>query len=146
MSFTKILIHAVWATKDRKPYLTGEIKDIICKHIREYAGTKNIHILNINGYQNHLHCFISLSADQNVATVMNLIKGESSFWINKNLKLDEKFGWQDEYFAVSVSQSHVDAVNKYIANQEVHHQKKTFQEEYDAFISNYNFDDEGLKP
>ncbi len=70
---------------------------------------------------------------------MNLLKGESSFWANKNLKWSEKFGWQDEYFAVSVSQSHFEAVNSYISNQEDHHRKKTFEEEYDEFIRNYDF-------
>ena len=71
---------------------------------------------------------------------MNLIKGESSHWANKNLQLSEKFGWQDEYFAVSVSQSHFDVVNNYISNQEEHHKKKSFQEEYDEFIKNYKFE------
>ncbi len=71
---------------------------------------------------------------------MNLIKGESSHWANKNLQLSEKFGLQDEYFAVSVSQSHFDVVNNYISNQEEHHKKKTFQEEYDEFIKNYKFE------
>jgi REP element-mobilizing transposase RayT len=139
MPFTKILIHAVWATKDRKPLMSTENKLALCEHIRQYSPTKNIHLLNVNGWVDHLHCFISLSADQNIATVMNLIKGESSFWANKNLKWNEKFGWQDEYFAVSVSQSHFELVNNYITNQEDHHRKKTFQDEYDEFIKNYDF-------
>lgn len=71
---------------------------------------------------------------------MNLIKGESSNWAGKNLVLPEKFGWRDEYFAVSVSESHFVAVNNYINRQEEHHRKKTFQEEYDEFIAKYPFD------
>ena len=70
---------------------------------------------------------------------MNLIKGESSFWGNKNLQWSENFGWQDDYFAVSVSQSQMEAVNRYIGNQENHHKKKTFQQEYDEFIKSYDF-------
>ena len=139
MPFTKILIHAVWATKDRKPLMDIGNKNALCQHIREYALTKNIHLVNVNGWLDHFHCFISLSADQNIATLMNLIKGESSFWANKNLKWSEKFGWQNEYFAVSVSQSHFSSVNNYISNQEEHHRKKTFQEEYDEFVKNYDF-------
>ena|SRR5260221_10556497 len=140
MPFTKILVHAVWATKDRKPLMGFENKSILCEHIRQYAPPKNIHhVLNVNGWHEHIHCFISMSADQNIATIMNLLKGESSFWANKNLKWSEKFGWQDEYFAVSVSQSHFEAVNSYISNQEDHHRKKTFEEEYDEFIRNYDF-------
>lgn len=139
MPFVKIIIHAVWATKDRRPLLTTENRHAVCEHIRQYAATKSIHVINVNGYNDHLHCLISLSADQTIATVMNLLKGESSFWANKNLKWSEKFGWQDEYFAVSVSQSQFEVVNNYITNQEDHHHKKTFQEEYEEFINNYEF-------
>jgi putative transposase len=105
MPFTKILIHAVWATKDRKPLMNKENKDALCQHIREYAKSKSIYLLNVNGWLDHLHCLISMSSDQNIATVMGLIKGESSFWANKNLNFTEKFGWQDDYFAVSIGES-----------------------------------------
>ncbi len=141
MSYTNILIHAVWATKDRKKFLVKGNMQSICDHIRDYAKSKNIFLLNINGYENHIHCIISMSSDQNIATIMNLIKGESSHWANKNLKFAEKFGWQDEYFAVSFSRSNFAMVNGYINKQEDHHSKKTFQEEYDEFIKNYNFDE-----
>ena len=70
---------------------------------------------------------------------MQLIKGESSHWINQQKLTLEKFEWQDEYFAVSVSESMVDRVRNYIKNQEVHHAKKTFQEEYDLFFERYSF-------
>ena len=82
-----------------------------------------------------------MAAEQNIATLMNLIKGESSYWANKHLKWPEKFGWQDDYFAVSVGESQFDAVNSYISNQEEHHQRKTFQQEYDEFIKNYQFEE-----
>jgi REP element-mobilizing transposase RayT len=141
MPFIKLLVHAVWATKDRKPLLNKANKDSLCLHIRNYAAEKNIHLINVNGWLDHLHCFISLSADQNMATVMNLIKGESSFWANRNLKWTEKFGWQDDYFAVSVGESQFNAVNNYINNQEQHHKKKSFQQEYDEFIKNYHFEE-----
>jgi putative transposase len=129
----------VWATKDRKPLMNKEHKDAICKHIREYAPTKSIHVLNVNGWQDHLHCLVSLSPDQNVLTIVGLIKGESSFWAGKNLKMKEKFGWQDDYFAVSVSESQFPVINRYISNQEEHHKKKTFQQEYDEFMAKYKF-------
>ena len=87
-----------------------------------------------------MHALVSLSAEQNISTLMNLLKGESSYWANKNLQWSEKFGWQDEYFAVSIGESQFDAVNNYITNQEEHHQRKTFQEEYDEFINNYHFE------
>lgn len=115
-------------------------KDALCNHIRDYATDKNIHLINVNGWLDHLHCLISLSADQNIATIMNLIKGESSFWANRNLSWSERFGWQDDYFAVSVSRSHEEAVNRYIENQEDHHRLKSFQEEYDEFLKKYGFE------
>lgn len=141
MPFIKLLVHAVWATKDRKPLMNKENKDSLCNHIRRNSLTKNIHLININGHLDHLHCLLSMSADQNIATLMNLIKGESSYWANKNLKWPEKFGWQDDYFAVSVGESQFDVVNKYITNQEEHHKRKTFQQEYDEFIKSYHFEE-----
>ena len=71
---------------------------------------------------------------------MQLIKGESSFWINKNKLTSAKFEWQDEYFAVSISQSVIDRVRNYIKNQEEHHNKKTFEHEYDELINIYGFE------
>jgi putative transposase len=70
---------------------------------------------------------------------MQLIKGESAFWINKEALTTQKFEWQDEYFAVSVSESVVNKVREYIKNQEKHHKYKTFQQEYDEFIIKYGF-------
>ena len=139
MPYIKIFVHTVWATKHRHPYLS-DIKQQVIKHIRENAKEKNIFIDHINGYYEHLHCLISLHADQNIATIMNLLKGESSFWINKQKLTRDKFGWQDEYFAVSVSESQLETVRRYIRNQEHHHKKKTFQQEYDEFMKNYGFE------
>ncbi|HNW89380.1 MAG TPA: IS200/IS605 family transposase [Bacteroidales bacterium] len=141
MPFVKILIHAVWATKDRKNLLSIDNKNKLCEHIKENAQKKDIHLININGHQNHLHCFISMSSVQSIATIMSLIKGESSYWANKNLSLMEKFEWQDEYYAVSVGQSQFNIVNDYINNQEEHHRKKSFQGECDEFFRDYNFDE-----
>jgi len=70
---------------------------------------------------------------------MQLIKGESSYWINKNQLTPQKFEWQDEYFAVSVSESGLEKVRDYIKNQEEHHRRKSFIEEYKEYIQNYNF-------
>ena len=140
MPYIKILIHAVWATKSRKALLNKENKNVLCVHIRHYAKSKNIRLLNINGYKNHLHGLISLEAEQDIAKVMGLIKGESSFWANRNLKFPEKFGWQDEYFAVSIGESQFNAVNDYINRQEEHHRVKSFQEEYEEFMNKYKFE------
>ncbi len=139
MAYVRIWIHAVWGTKNRFPYLAGDIKKQVIDHIRENAKKKEIFIDSINGYTEHLHCLMALNADMSIAKAMQLIKGESSFWINKNELTNEKFEWQEEYFAVSVSESMLDKVREYIKNQEEHHRKKTFQDEFDEFILKYGF-------
>jgi len=140
MSYVKIYIHTVWATKDQLPYLKKELRPKIMNHIRENAKAKNIHIDHMNGHKEHLHALISMDAEQNIATIINLLKGESSFWINKQSLTKNKFGWQDDYFAVSIGESKVEAVRQYIRNQENHHQVKSFQQEYDEFMRNYKFE------
>ncbi|WP_241330761.1 IS200/IS605 family transposase [Chryseobacterium arthrosphaerae] len=140
MSFIKIYIHFVFSTKNRKPFLnTFDLRIKVWKHIKEYATEKGIFLDMINGYSDHCHCLISLGSDQNIEKIVQLLKGESSYWINKNKLTKEKFSWQDEYFAVSVSESVVDSVRNYIKNQEKHHQKKSFTDEYREFIEKYNF-------
>lgn len=145
MPYTRLVIHTVWSVKDRKPLMNKANKDALCDHIRDYVIDKKIHLINVNGWLDHLHCLISLSTDQNVATVMNLIKGESSFWANRNLSWGERFGWQDDYFAVSVSRSHENAVNRYIDQQEKHHKVISSQEEYEEFLNKYGFINNEIK-
>lgn len=140
MPFVKVYIHFVWSTKNRYPYLnTKEIRTKVWNHIRENAREKGIFIDFVNGYDDHCHCLVSLGVDQTIQKVMQMIKGESSYWINNQGLTKEKFEWQTEYFAVSVSESMIDKVRNYIKNQEAHHQKKTFQQEYDEFIIKYGF-------
>ena len=139
MPFVKVWIHFVWSTKNREPYLTDEIRQKVFQHIRENAREKNIHLDFINGFTDHVHCLISLSTDQTIEKVMQLIKGESSFWINKNNLCKTKFEWQDEYFAVSVSETNVENVRKYIANQEEHHRTKSFDNEFEGFMKRAGF-------
>jgi len=140
MSFIKVYIHLVWSTKNRYPYLhSPELRKAMWKHIRENAKMKDIFIDFINGYEEHCHCLVSLGDNQTLRQIMQLIKGESSHWINKEQLLKEKFEWQDEYFAVSVSESHIDRIRNYIKNQEDHHSRKTWNNEYAEFIEKYGF-------
>lgn len=140
MPYIKIWIHAVWSTYNRNPFLEKDFRWAIFTHIKENSIKKGIYIDHINGYIDHVHCLISLGQDQNIATIMQLIKGESSYWINQQGFLKERFSWQDEYFAVSVGESQIDSVRKYIQNQEIHHSKVTFQQEYNEFINKYGFE------
>jgi len=140
MSFINVYVHYVWSTHNRKPYLTNEIRDDVFKHILENARKKNIFIDFINGYIDHVHCLVSLGDALSIGEIAQLIKGESSFWINKNKLTKGKFSWQDEYLAVGVGDEKLKIVREYIANQEEHHKKVTFSQEYDKFIKRYGFE------
>lgn len=146
MPFIKVYIHFVWSTKNRYPFLsTVEARQLVWKHIKENANTKGIFIDYVNGFEDHCHCLISMGFNQNIEKIMQLIKGESSFWINKNSHLfpclkGKRFEWQEEYFALSVSESILNRVRNYIKNQENHHKKKTFKKEYDEIVEKYKID------
>jgi len=141
MSFIKVYIHFVWSTKNRYPFLdTKEKRYCVWTHIKENALKKDIYIDFVNGYSDHCHCLVSLGVDQTIQNTVKLIKGESSFWINQQGFVKDKFEWQDEYLAVSVSESRLDIVRNYIKNQEVHHNKKSFNDEYNEFIKRYKFE------
>ncbi len=144
MGYIKIWVHIVWTTKKRKPLLTKEIRQPVFEHIKNNGKTKSIYIDQINGYLEHVHCLVSLRSGQTIEKILMLLKGESSYWINKNKLSPTKFEWQDEYFAVSVSESNLHRVRNYIKNQEAHHCKKSFEFEYNEFMSKFNFDEENL--
>lgn len=108
--------------------------------MKDIATAIDIFIDFVNRYPDHCHCLVSLGVDQTIQKVTQLIKGESSYWINKNGLTKHKFEWQDEYYAVTVSESILNKVREYIKNQEEYHRKKTFQDEYDEFISSIGFE------
>lgn len=96
MPYIKEYIHLVWSTKNWKPHLDSEeLRKKVWQHIKENAKEKNIFIDHINGYKDHCLCLISLGSDQTIQKVVQLIKGESSFWINKYQLTKQKFEWQD---------------------------------------------------
>ena len=140
MPFVSVYIHLVWSTKNRNPYLeTEKIREAMWQHIRDNGKEKGIFIDFVNGHQEHCHCLVSLGTEQTISKVIQLIKGESAFWFNKQGFIKEKLEWQNDYFAVSVAQSVLNRVRNYIKNQEEHHRKKTFQMEYDEFMVKYGF-------
>lgn len=140
MSFIKVYVHFVWSTKNRTPFLTKDMRKKVFEHIRENAKEKNIYIDFINGYVDHVHCLVSLNDDLSIGKIAQLLKGESSYWINKNKLTSSKFEWQDEYMAIGVDDEKIPIVRKYIAEQEEHHKGVTFAQEYDKFIKRYGFD------
>jgi putative transposase len=144
MPFTNILIHYIWSTKGREKTITKKLKPVLLKHIKSNSVEKGIFIDTINCVDDHIHVLVSLSRDQTVSKVAQLIKGESAHWLNleeNKALVKTKFEWQDEYMAISVSQSVADKVRTYIHEQEEHHSTKTFQQEYDGFLKACGFKD-----
>jgi len=114
--------------------IDSEVRNAIFNHIIENARQKSIRIHCVNGWMDHAHVLISLGPDQTIAKVAQLLKGESSHWINEKGILRHKFDWQNDYYAVSVSESGFSVVREYIRTQEEHHRKKTFGEEVDQIL------------
>ncbi len=140
MSWIRILIHIVFTTKNSYPFLNLlEIRKQVFNHIIKNAKEKNLWILCVGGYSDHAHCLISLNKDNTLSRTVQLIKGESSHWINQNNLVPNKFEGQDDYWAVSISESHLERVKQYIWNQEEHHRIKTFQEEIEEFMRKYGW-------
>ena len=139
MPYTKVMIHFICSTKNRIPIITSELKLLLLLHIKENSKTKEIFIDTLNCVDDHIHLLISLGTEQTISKIAMLIKGESSFWINKQKLIKQEFEWQDEYIALSVSESAIDKVRQYILNQEEHHKKKTFNQEYDEFLKLHGF-------
>jgi len=138
MSWVRIWIHLVFSTKERQPFLTPkELRENLFQHIKENAKSKDIWLDSINGYTDHLHCLISLNKEQTISKVAQLIKGESSFWINQNHLMNNKFIWQDDYWAAGVGESELERIRNYIQRQEEHHKGKSFSEEVDEFMKNH---------
>ena len=97
MGYIKIWVHLVWTTKNREPYLTKDIRRQVFDHLLKNANDKGIYMDFINGYLEHVHCLVSLGSGQNIDKIVMMLKGESSYWINKNKLIVKKFEWQNEY-------------------------------------------------
>jgi len=140
MPYIKAMLHFIWSTKRRMPLITSELKPLLLSHIKENSKTKKIYIDSLNCVEDHIHLLVSLGSEQTISKIAMLLKGESSFWVNKQKIVKQNFEWQDEYIALSVSESAIDKVRQYIMNQEEHHKKKTFGQEYDEFLKLHGFD------
>jgi putative transposase len=134
-NFSRIWIHAVWATKAREPLLHKSWRKELFKHMLANAKEKKIGLDFINGIDDHVHALVKLKPTQAFSNVVKNIKGESSRWINKRGYMPDEllFCWQTGYSAVSVSPDRLPQVRRYIANQEAHHQVISFEEEISDF-------------
>ena len=133
-SYSTLLTHVVFSTKDRRRFLDPEIRPDLFAYmggiIREMGGTARI----INGIEDHVHMLVSLAADVAVAECLRVVKANSSRWIHGGLANHQDFAWQTGYAAFSVSASNEKQVIKYIRDQERHHRRMTFQEEFIALL------------
>jgi REP element-mobilizing transposase RayT len=136
-SFYKIWIHAIWSTKERRPLIDSTLEKKLHPFISDQLKDMECPVRIINGMPDHIHCLFRLNPKKSIADVIKQIKGSSSHYINQNNLIEEKFAWQTGYAAYSVSESVVEKVFEYIKNQKSHHQKKTFQQEYDDFLKLY---------
>ncbi len=140
MSWVRIWVHLVFTTKNGAPFLTPKDRRIaIFEHICNNGKKKGIWLDRLNGHKEHIHCLISLGREQTISNIVQLIKGESSYWINKNKLTPQRFEWQDDFWAVSVSESHVVTVRRYLDGQEEHHKRRSFTEEVEEFMKKYGW-------
>lgn len=135
---TKIYLHIVFAVQNRNSLIQPEWKDELYKYITGIIKNNGHKLIAINGTPDHLHIAIGYKPHQLIPDLLQDIKGDSAKWINKNKIIRGKFNWQAGYGAFSFSHSHLDAVIKYINNQEKHHKKKTFREEYIELLKRYD--------
>jgi REP element-mobilizing transposase RayT len=136
-TYANILIHSLFSTKDRQPWLTPDIREEVFCY---FGGTLNElrgQSLLVNGPPDHVHMLFVQPRTLSIAAVMEKVKANSSGWVKERWTDRRYFGWQVGYAAFSVSKSHEEQVKRYIGNQEKHHRKVTFQEELLAFLKKH---------
>jgi len=127
-----IVVHLIFSTKGRRPLITSEVRDDLFAYlggiVREMQGAALI----VNGTADHVHMLLRIRPAHSVAEVARVVKANSSRWVHGKWNTD--FAWQTGYGVFSVSESNVPAVCRYIASQEEHHRKRSFQEELGGFL------------
>ncbi len=137
-SYSKCWLHLIWGTLNREKILSSkEIRNQLSSYLYEYAASKSIYMKKNFVNNEHVHALIELPTSMSIEGIMHLIKGNSSHWINENKLTCTKFSWGRGYCALSISESGISKVVKYIESQEEHHRAKSFADEYQAFIKAY---------
>jgi putative transposase len=137
-TFTNLLLHLIFSTKNREPVLDPEVKPRLFPYlggiIQELGGRPVL----INGLADHVHILAILPATASISDVLRTLKANSSRWIHETFPALSGFAWQTGYGAFSVSESNREAVRRYIEDQDAHHQKMTFLEELVIFLKKHN--------
>lgn len=139
-TYTQIHIQAVFCVQDRDCIIKRLWKDELYKYITGIIQNNGHKVLGINGMPDHIHVFFGMRPIQSLSDLLQDIKGDSSQWINQKKFVNGRFSWQEGYGAFSYSKSHVNNVIEYIKNQQTHHRKKTFIEEYYDFLEKFGID------
>ena len=139
-TYTQIHVQFVFAVKYRNGLIIPSLKEELYQYISGIIKHHNHKLLAINGMPDHVHIFIGMRPTQSISDLMQDIKGSSSKWINEKKFLKVKFEWQEGYGAFSYSKSHVDNVINYIKNQEEHHKKESFRDEYLNILNRFEVD------
>ena len=129
-TFSQLYIQIIFAVKGRANLISPNWKEDLYKYIAGIIKGKNQKPIIVNGMPDHIHAFIGLKPSMKISDLVRDIKNNSSNFINKKKFVRGKFAWQEGYGAFSYSHSHIKKVYEYILNQEEHHKKKSFREEY----------------
>ena len=129
-TYTQIHVHFIFAVKFRQGLIQKEWKNRLYQYIIAIVKNNGHKMLIINGMPDHVHLLIGLRPEQSISDLMKDVKSNSSRWINEQNFIKGKFAWQEGYGAFTYSKSQLPRLISYIENQEEHHRKKTFQEEY----------------
>ena len=139
-TFTQIYVQIVFIVQGRQNLIKNEHKEELHKYITGIINKKNQKVFAINCMPDHTHIFIGLKPNIALSDLVRDIKNNSSTFINKKKWIPGKFKWQRGFGAFSYSQSQIDAVVKYIQNQEQHHAHKSFREEYLEFLKKFSIE------
>ena len=137
-TYSQIYIQYVFAVKGRANLLHDDWRDELFKYISGIVTGKGQKAIIVNGYKDHVHVFVGLKPSMRISDLIRDIKNNSSNFINSNNWINGKFSWQEGYGVFTYSHSHIDNVYNYILNQESHHAKKTFREEYIDFLKKFD--------
>lgn len=139
-TYTQVHIQAVFAVQNRKCVIEPSWKEELYKYIAGIIERKGHKLLVINGISDHVHVFFGMRPTQSLSDLMRELKGDSSKWINEKKFINARFSWQEGYGAFSYGKSQVNSVVDYIKNQEKHHERKTFIQEYKTLLELFEID------
>ena len=139
-SFTSCLVHCVWSTKNREPWLTLDLRERLWPYLGGIARENKMKALVVGGVDDHVHVLLSIPSTLSVAKSIQLLKGNSSKWIHDTFKEHSNFEWQEGYGAFSIGVSGIQDTTKYIQGQAEHHRKTTFREELEVFLKKHGME------